>query len=167
MKKQLFLCIILINSLVFYAQTTPTNTTSPNTNSVAPAANSVHPVVSMTPAQQTTQKKPGKSKAPQITFESIDLDYGIVVQGSEGTRVFKFKNTGKESLVISNCSGSCGCTVPTCPKEAFAPGKSGTIPVHYDTNRIGAFTKNVTVQTNDPTGPKVLTVHGTIEAKKP
>ena len=67
-------------------------------------------------------------------------------------------------MIISGCSGSCGCTVPTCPKEAILPGKTGTIKVHYDTNRTGAFSKNVTVQSNDPSGPKVLTISGTVNA---
>lgn len=155
MKNQIILLTLVLSSFVFYAQTnSSTSTTVTPTNVV------------LTPEQKAALKKPGKTKAPQITFESLNIDYGTIVQGSDGTRSFKFKNTGKESLVISNCSGSCGCTVPTCPKEAFAPGKSGTIPVHYDTNRIGAFTKNVTVQTNDPSGPKVLTIHGVVEAKK-
>lgn len=110
--------------------------------------------------------KPAKVTGPQITFSSTTLDYGTIENASEGTREFSFKNTGKEPLIISGCAGSCGCTVPTCPKEAILPGKSGTIKVHYDTNRTGAFTKNVTVQTNDPTGPKVLTIQGTVNAPK-
>jgi hypothetical protein len=159
MKKEILLMTLLLSAILVGAQSNNTPATA------AAAANSSNH--SETVAQQAASKKFGKTKAPQITFESMTVDYGTIEQGSEGTRLFKFKNTGKESLVISQCSGSCGCTVPTCPKEAFAAGKSGTIPVHYDTNRIGAFTKNVTVQTNDPTGPKVLTIRGVVEAKKP
>jgi len=115
------------------------------------------------PAKETKVKATG----PQITFSSMTLDYGTIENASEGTREFTFKNTGKEPLIISGCAGSCGCTVPTCPKEAIMPGKSGSIKVHYDTNRTGAFTKNVTVQSNDPSGPKVLTITGTVNAPKP
>ena len=108
--------------------------------------------------------KPVKVTGPQITFTSTTIDYGTIANSSDGNREFTFKNTGKEPLIISGCSGSCGCTVPTCPKEAILPGKTGTIKVHYDTNRTGAFTKNVTVQSNDPSGPKVLTITGTVNA---
>jgi hypothetical protein len=108
--------------------------------------------------------KPVKVTGPQITFTSMTMDYGTIPNASNGDREFTFKNTGKEPLIISGCSGSCGCTVPTCPKEAILPGKTGTIKVHYDTNRTGAFSKNVTVQSNDPSGPKVLTISGTVNA---
>ena len=117
-------------------------------------------------ATKAPKTKAMKVTGPQITFSSMTLDYGTIENASEGTREFSFKNTGKEPLIISGCAGSCGCTVPTCPKEAILPGKSGTIKVHYDTNRTGAFTKNVTVQTNDPTGPKVLTIQGSVNAPK-
>jgi len=160
MKKQILLGALLVSSMLFFAQNSTTTTTTTTSTTVTPTN------TTLTPAQQEALKKPGKTKAPQITFASMSIDYGTIEQGSEGTRTFKFKNTGKETLIISQCNGSCGCTVPTCPKEAIAPGKSATIPVHYDTNRIGAFTKTVTVQSNDPSGPKQLTIHGTVEAKK-
>lgn len=117
-----------------------------------------------TKTSKAPKTKVAKVTTPQITFTSTTVDYGTIANASEGTREFTFKNTGKEPLIISGCAGSCGCTVPTCPKEAILPGKTGTIKVHYDTNRTGAFTKNVTVQSNDPSGPKVLTITGTVNA---
>ena len=60
----------------------------------------------------------------------------------DGLRVFEFKNTGKAPLVISGASSSCGCTVPSWPKDPIAPGATGKIEVKYDTNRVGAIAKN-------------------------
>ena len=103
--------------------------------------------------------------AAEITFESETIDYGTIVQGSNGAREFKFTNTGKEPLIISNCKGSCGCTVPNCPKEPIAPGESGVIKVKYDTKRLGAFTKTITVKSNSKTPSKIVRIKGKVEAK--
>lgn len=83
-----------------------------------------------------------------MVFESEVIDYGTIEQGSDGVRVFVFTNQSNAPLIIDRCKGSCGCTVPQCPKEAILPGESGEIEVRYDTNRIGSFTKNVTVTYN-------------------
>ena len=43
-------------------------------------------------------------------------------------------------------------------------GEKGVIKVHYDTKRVGAFTKTVTVTSNAKTSPKILTIKGVVEA---
>lgn len=103
--------------------------------------------------------------APEIKFESMTIDYGTVTKGDESnaTREFKFTNVGKSPLIISECHGSCGCTVPTCPKDPVQPGKSSTIKVHYDINRVGPFTKTVTVNSNAKTPSETLKIQGTVK----
>ena len=64
---------------------------------------------------------------PVMTFEKLEVDYGTIALGADGVRVFKFKNTGNEPLVIKNAKGTCGCTVPKWPNEPIAPGKTGVI----------------------------------------
>ena len=86
---------------------------------------------------------------PEISFESETIDYGEVAQNSDGSRVFKFTNTGDAPLVIKNAKSSCGCTVPKKPEGPIAPGESGEIVVLYDTkNRVGQFRKTITLTTN-------------------
>jgi hypothetical protein len=99
-----------------------------------------------------------------IKFEKLVHDYGTIKQGGNGDCEFKFVNSGKEPLILSMCQGSCGCTVPTCPKEPILPGKSGSIKVHYDTKRVGPISKTVNVTSNAKTGPVTLTIKGTVEA---
>ena len=48
----------------------------------------------------------------KIEFETTVIDYGTIEKGSNGLRVFKFKNTGNAPLVVSSVKSSCGCTVP-------------------------------------------------------
>ena len=100
-----------------------------------------------------------------IKLEKTTHDYGTIKQGGDGECEFKFTNSGKEPLVITNCQGSCGCTVPQCPAEPILPGKSGVIKVRYDTNRPGGIYKTVTVNSNAKSGAQVLTIKGTVEVK--
>ncbi|OAV44612.1 DUF1573 domain-containing protein [Lewinella sp. 4G2] len=102
---------------------------------------------------------------PQMTFEAVEVDYGTIAQDSEPFRVFKFTNTGSEPALILNARGSCGCTVPSYSKAPVAPGESSEIKVRYDTHRIGQFRKRVTLTTNVPGDPIVLTIKGKVEPK--
>jgi hypothetical protein len=79
---------------------------------------------------------------------AMEWNYGNIENASTGYRFFKFTNTGNAPLVISAAKGSCGCTVPSYPKEPIMPGQSEFIKVKYDTKRTGAMTKYVTLTTN-------------------
>lgn len=112
----------------------------------------------------TTTVAPENPNAPDAVFVNEVLDYGTIEYDSDGTREFKFKNSGKEPLIIYSATGSCGCTVPTAPKEPILPGKEGVIKVHYDTKRVGSFEKTVTVASNGKTPSKTLKIKGTVKA---
>lgn len=101
--------------------------------------------------------------APEITFETDVHDFGTLPKGAPCVYEFGFKNTGKEPLIISDAQKSCGCTVPSFPKEPIAPGASGVIKVQYDSNRSGVFTKSVTIVSNAKNSPKVITIKGKID----
>ncbi len=109
------------------------------------------------------QDAPVNPNAPEIAFDSEVIDFGTIEHNADGNREFKFRNTGKEPLIISNCAGSCGCTVPTWPKEPIGPGKSSSIKVHYDTNRIGNFEKTITVTSNAKSASKILRIKGVVK----
>lgn len=100
--------------------------------------------------------------APVMKFEHDTIDYGTIPHNSDGYRVFKFTNVGKEPLLISNARGSCGCTVPTAPTEPIQPGQSSEIKVHYATDRIGGFFKTVTLTSNANPPTKVLVIKGNV-----
>ena len=123
------------------------------------------PLSSVTPAAALEPASTPASGA-MMEFESEDMDYGTITQGSEPLRVFHFTNKGTEPLTITSAKGSCGCTVPSYPKEPIAPGESGVIEVRYDTNRLGAFQKTVTLTTNETeNATHILKIHGTVNAK--
>lgn len=104
-------------------------------------------------------------QGPQIAFEKEVHDYGKIKQGDDGTVLFTFTNTGSAPLILSSAKGSCSCTVPSWPKEPIAPGKSAFIKVKYDTKRIGAINKSVTITSNAVDNPtKVIRIKGYVES---
>ena len=128
-------------------------------------------VVSITASNAQTTKKAKAVKAAKVAkiegagmaFETETIDYGTIAHNADGKREFVFVNNGTKPLIITNTQGSCGCTVPTTPKEPIAPGAKGIIGVKYATDRVGAFTKTVTVTSNAEGQPtKVLTIKGTV-----
>lgn len=113
--------------------------------------------------------QPGQTQmtagAPALTVDKKEHDFGRMKKGADATCIFTVKNTGDQPLIISNCQGSCGCTVPTCDKNPIAPGATSEILVKYDSNRIGAFTKSVTITWNspDPTrATEIVTIKGEV-----
>ena len=116
------------------------------------------------PVEKATEEMPvfEDIAGPKMTFEHTTVDYGEIDKGADPLREFIFVNDGQEPLVIKNAKGSCGCTVPTYPQEPIMPGEQASIEVRYDTNRVGPFTKTVTLTTNMPTDKVVLTIKGKV-----
>ena len=119
-----------------------------------------------TPAPNESSEEMLQVDGPTMAFETLVVDYGTIEQNSEPLRVIKFTNTGNEPLVIKNARGSCGCTVPTWPKEPIMPGEESKIEIRYSTNRLGKFSKKVTLTTNAPGPAIVLTVQGNVLKEK-
>jgi|SRR5690606_621823 len=105
------------------------------------------------------------AQGPKIEFKTETIDYGTVEKGKDnGVRVFEFKNVGDAPLVITDVKTSCGCTVPSKPKEPIMPGKTGEIEVKYNMNP-GPINKTVTVESNavNKTDGKIsLRIKGTV-----
>jgi len=104
------------------------------------------------------------SFAQKITFDKLSYDFGEFKEelGSQ-TYVFKFTNTGDNTLVINNVEASCGCTTPEYTKAPIAPSKVGNIKVTFNPkNRPGPFNKTITVRSNAKTSVVVLKISGVV-----
>jgi hypothetical protein len=114
---------------------------------------------------QTTNQENKNNKAPKIEFEFTVYDYGTVQQGGNGTCEFAFTNKGKEALLLTNVKSTCGCTVPSWPKEPVKKGGVSKIVVKYNTNRLGPINKSVTVTSNASNSPVILKIKGKVIPK--
>ena len=75
----------------------------------------------------------GNKKSSEMTFkDGTEYDFGKISFMGDGTCEFIFKNTGKAPLLITNVKSSCGCTVPTYPKEPIGKKKKSAIKVKYE-----------------------------------
>ena len=107
-----------------------------------------------------------KKGAATIGFDKEEFDFGTVNEGDIVETVFKVTNTGNTDLIITNAQASCGCTVPTWPKEPIKPGDSGDIEVSFDTaGKPNRQNKTITLTTNTESVREVLTLKGSVIPK--
>lgn len=104
------------------------------------------------------------------TVQMIDsvYDFGKVTDGEKVEFSYRFKNTGKNLLIVSNATASCGCTVPERPEEPIKSGETGFIKVVFNSKgRVGTAHKEVTITSNAyPAFPKLELKGEVMEAKK-
>jgi uncharacterized cupredoxin-like copper-binding protein len=103
--------------------------------------------------------------AAVISFESGMYNFGKINQGEKVNHEFKFKNTGKSPLIITNATATCGCTTPDIPKAPVKPGESGVIKVVFNSaGKMGMQDKIVTITSNG--NPATTEVHLIGEVKE-
>lgn len=103
------------------------------------------------------------SDLPEIKFEEEVYDFGKMTQGETVSHAFYFKNTGNKNLIISGASGSCGCTVPSWPKEPIKAGGTEKINVVFNSEgKSGYQEKTVTIVTNCEPATKVIRIKAEI-----
>lgn len=103
------------------------------------------------PADVVDKKKQQARDMPKTTlaFDTTKHDFGTIEEGEVVKYSYHFKNTGANPLLIYNAVASCGCTVPSYPKEPIPPGGEGDIVVEFNSNnRVGHQEKNVLVYSN-------------------
>ena len=99
-------------------------------------------------AQATDQ---GAHFTDSTTVQMIDsvYNFGSVTDGEKVEYNYRFRNTGKNPLIISSAVASCGCTVPEKPEEPVKPGETGFLKVVFNSKgRVGDVHKEITVTSN-------------------
>jgi len=89
------------------------------------------------------------------------------MEGEKVSYSFKFNNVGKEDLVITSVSTTCGCTVTDFPKDPVKPGEGGTIEVTFNSSgKSGKQVKVITVATNANPSESQLTIKANVKNHK-
>ena len=115
----------------------------------------------------TKERLENSEDFPVIEFDKNNHDFGEISEGDIAETEFVFTNVGESDLIISDASGSCGCTVPDYPKNTpIKPGESGKIVVKFDSNnRPGLQRKAVTLITNTAKGKQILNIKSIVIPK--
>ncbi len=166
--------IILFASIAFFAcQQKNTSTAADSSSTTAAATPSStdhnHPKISDMISNPTTAsvEEVDPKKAAVIEFEHKLYDFGRIKAGTIVTHEFKFKNTGKNPLIIKNAEASCGCTVAEYQKEPIPVGGTGTILAKFNSEgRNSMQAKYVTVHANTIPSETKLAMEGDVYADK-
>ncbi|HEV8540789.1 MAG TPA: DUF1573 domain-containing protein [Verrucomicrobiae bacterium] len=114
---------------------------TPNTTAVNSQPNN--------PANATTGSR--------ITFDSLVFNFGKVSAGEVVKHDFVFTNTGTALLEITDVHPGCGCTTAGTWDKAVEPGKTGRIPLQFNSSGFGGMvSKSATITCNDPAHPSVI-----------
>lgn len=91
---------------------------------------------------------------PVMTFKQTEYDFGRVNEGEIVDYTFEFTNTGTFPLIINKATATCGCTVPSWPKDPIGVGGKGEIMVKFNSkNKKNKQTLSVNINAN--TKPEV------------
>lgn len=127
------------------------------------------PATAVAPQESSTSIIPplGDQPLTTIKFEEMQHDFGDMNKGDVVKYSFKFRNTGSNPLVISNAHGSCGCTIPSYPKEPVPPGGESTIEVQFNSaGKEGLQNKSIAVTANTEPRQTVLTINANVIKKQ-
>lgn len=117
------------------------------------------PLVKAEAASQTKNATPSG-----ITWKEDVHSFGDIAKGTPVSHEFAFKNTTKQTVLITNVKAQCGCTATNYTKTPIKPGETGTVTATFNAATVGPFNKTVTVTTNDSDVNKILTIKGKVLA---
>ncbi len=153
MRKSILL--LALCSLLFWGCDSSKNTestTSTASQAETPATAVANTASSVKPAMEEkleVEKVEAVAGYGKFKFEEESFDFGDIQQGDVVEHAFKFTNVGDAPLKISNIKASCGCTTPSWPREAIAPGAEGEILVKFNSRgKQGQQNKTVTISAN-------------------
>lgn len=102
----------------------------------------------------------------KLKFDNETHNFGTLTQGDPAIHEFTFTNISDAPVKLTNVKASCGCTVPTWPREEIPAGGKNTIKVKYDSKRIGGINKSIRVTYDGSPQPIVLFIKGNIKQKE-
>jgi Protein of unknown function (DUF1573) len=114
----------------------------------------------------TLQENKDDEAYPVMTFETTYHNFGKIEQGEVVKYDFKFKNTGDAMLIITSVNSTCGCTVPSFPRDPVMPGDSGVISVEFNSRgKSNIQKKPITIMANTNPRKTVLNIEIYVEIK--
>lgn len=88
-------------------------------------------------AQTNLPPAPEQRGAPKIQFDSTTFNFGRVKSGEIVKHSFVFTNSGTATLEIMDVKTGCGCTTAGAWDKKVEPGKTGIIPLQFNSTGFG------------------------------
>lgn len=105
-----------------------------------------------------------ENRVPNIKFDNLNHDLGILKKGETISKYIKFRNNGYSDLIISNVKSSCGCTVTNWPKNPIPKNQKDSLLLQINTSSLsGKVRKTITIITNSIPNTKVITINAKVE----
>jgi hypothetical protein len=121
------------------------------------------------PGTKSTDEKPTSDSLKLTEVKWLDdtvRQLGKLTPNKSIDIVWRFKNIGKNPLVIESATASCGCTVPEKPEKPIAPGEEGAIKATFNGSGAGTILKQVYVKGNlNEKREMILSFTGEIDEK--
>lgn len=93
-------------------------------------------------------------KGPHIETPEETWDFGSIKQGDVVKHIFIIKNTGTDTLKISNTQASCGCTTTMVDNKEIPPGGEGKLQATFNSaGKMNHIVKTIYIYSNDITTP--------------
>lgn len=84
------------------------------------------------------------------------MEMGSVYAGESVQKIAIIKNSGTDTLRISDIKAQCGCTATLMDEKILAPNDTGRLSITFNTaGQNGHRSKQVYVMSNDPLNPKM------------
>lgn len=101
--------------------------------------------------------------SPILFLYALDVNYGIISQGSNPTRSIYITNDGDAPLIITGAKGSSSSISVDYPTTPIVKGQKVLLNIRYNTNIVGAFSKSVYLSTNASNETKTIPVYGEVK----
>ena len=101
-----------------------------------------------------------------MEFDTMEYDFGTIVEGEIIDGTFKVTNKGKTDLLITDVRPAGGCTTQEWTKDLIKPGETGEIKFSFNSNgRVGKQHKSITITSNAEKITETVRLTGTVTAK--
>jgi hypothetical protein len=89
-----------------------------------------------------------------LVFEVTNQTVAATWPYQQVVGMYKFTNTGSQTVKITDLQSSCRCTVPKLDKREYAPGESGELQAVFTVgDQRGSQHKIITLTTDQPSQP--------------
>jgi hypothetical protein len=124
----------------------------------------VWPFAVTVPTQAQLIAGPQNNGTPKIDFDATVFNFGKLKHGDVVKHEFTFTNSGATTLQIIDVKPGCGCTTAGAWDKQVEPGKTGKIPLQFNsTGFSGQVGKSAVVTCNDPANTNlILQLSGTV-----